>query len=216
MLSKSCNPYARNVSLGVYFNGTGLSAGVIPIESPDFIPSKSLSARFTPLKSGAEGTKQTLRRMKELAYLGARTPQIWSLTRQLVSGKIKGFKDPCPVNHRTCEAERILKWVQTHIRWTPDTADVETVAMPVRTIEVGAGDCDDVSVLAASMATSISLPVRFKAIAANKEYPNEFSHVYVQFNVGGKWISADPSIKSAPLGWEAPVYYKEMVLPIWE
>jgi len=142
-------------------------------------------------------------------------------------GKAEGAKNPeirqmaiaitqnCKVKDYKCEAASLLKWVQSNVRWVRDVTGVETVATPERTLEFGGGDCDDLSTLLAALGMSIGHTVRFKAIAADPNRKNSFSHVYCQFLLRGKWVSADPSIQrpKKKLGWESPVKYKQMEYP---
>jgi len=199
-------PIVRQSALGTYVSSRGYGFGIHPIE-PDYSLVKPRKARIIPLSSGDKGTRETLLKMKELALAGARHPDIWELSRKTVRG--------CPVKDTNCEAQKMLKWIHDNVRWTPDIGNAETVAAPWRTISVGGGDCDDVATLLASMAVSIGMPARFKAIAANPEYKNEFTHVYTELKVGNKWIPAEPSIKGMPLGWESPVIYRKMIQDVW-
>jgi len=163
---------------------------------------------------GDAAIRKTLACMKKLALKGAHDKDVWEASRRAVAGR--NIRNHCEVRDTHCEMGRLLEWVQNNIRWTPDIGTAETVAAPWRTLGVGAADCDCLSTLLASMAISIGIPVRFKAIGASEKHPDEFTHVYVEMrDHEGDWIPAEPSIKDAPLGWESPVIMREMIYPVW-
>jgi hypothetical protein len=76
--------------------------------------------------------------------------------------------------------------------------------------------CDDLSILLGSLATSIGIPTKFRAIAANPMRKDQYSHVYVIMDPMGqeKWIPADPTVKTAGFGWESPLKYKTLDIEI--
>ena len=174
---------------------------------------KHLKATYVELSEGDHGISQTLKRMKKLALEGSRHPDVWRISRQLVGTKHPNGK--AKVRDQVEEARRLLKYIQTNIRWTPDIGDAETLAAPHRTLEVGAGDCDDVSILLAAMATSLAIPNRLKAIAADSRFPQEYTHVYNELKLNGRWVAAEPSIEGKALGWESPEIYKVMLEDVW-
>lgn len=174
-----------------------------------YYPDKEIVRTKFRLSAGARGIRETLQLMADHAIQGAESAPIWSLSRKLVGG----YK--CPVHDQVCQADIYLRWIHENISWVPDIGTAETVAAPWRTLEVKAGDCDDLSSLLASMAVSVGIPARFKAIAANPDHPNEFTHVYVEMLLEDEWIPADPSVAGKPLGWESPMIFKEMYEDVW-
>jgi len=94
---------------------------------------KPMVGRLTPLPPGDEGVKQTLRRMSEIAREYSKHPAIIRLARAIVHS--------CPVKDFACEARALFEWVRDNIRWTRDVYGVETLATPIRTLEMRAGDC---------------------------------------------------------------------------
>jgi hypothetical protein len=207
------DPQFRQGTFGAFMTEDGVRVlGFMPDEMlRDISPNGKVKRKITKLSGGDKGIKETLDVMKKRAIEGAQHPQIWQLSRLIVGGD-----NPCPVRDRECEMHRLLGWTQENIRWTPDIGFAETVAAPWRTLEVRAGDCDDLSTLLASLAVSIGIPARFKAIGANKNSPNDFTHVYIEMkDIDGEWVPAEPSVKEAPLGWESPVITRTMQLGVW-
>lgn len=88
------------------------------------------------------------------------------------------------------EGRACLGFVRDRIRYVRDIAGVETLHDPVTLLRVGSGDCDDKSILLASLLLSIGHKVRFVAIAFR---PDQFSHVWVQAFCHGRWVDLEPT-----------------------
>lgn len=87
------------------------------------------------------------------------------------------------------EACEILSFVRDKVRYVRDTRTVEILQVPRRTLQIG-GDCDDKSILLAALLSSIGHRVRFIAVSY---MPNQYSHVWVQDEVRGKWLDLEPT-----------------------
>jgi hypothetical protein len=179
-------------------------------DGPEHIRMKS---KYFELSEGDAGIRETLQRMKGLARKGAHHATVMKVSRSLVGSNHPLGK--VPVRDQKGETARLLDWTQKNIRWTPDIGDAETLMAPHRTIQFGAGDCDDSAMVLAALATSIGIPNRFKAIAANEQWPQEFTHVYNELKIGGRWVAADPSVEGMPLGWESPKIFRVMTEDVW-
>lgn len=142
------------------------------------------------IPSGRAGTDRTLAEMVRLARHWKKDAGIWKLSRQILRGT--------PANYRA-EIARIFSWVKDNIRYTGDVRDVETLATPEATLEVRAGDCDDMAVLLASLLESVNHPTRFIALAFDND---AFSHVLTETRVGERWIALDPTVANATMGWK--------------
>lgn len=142
------------------------------------------------IPDGKEGIKQTLRVMHDLVLHGKKNITVrekaLELTRYL---KQKAFLD---------EVKALFSFVQNNIRYIRDIHTVETVHLPEKILEYGQGDCDDKSILLASMLESIGHPTRFVAAGFNGR---PYSHVWVDTKIGTKWVSLDAT-DSKPMGWK--------------
>lgn len=120
-----------------------------------------------------------------------------------------------PVSSRTVRSiERVREYEIFDLEVEPDH---KFIVDPDREhVFVADGFLTHNSTLLASLATSIGIPTKFRAIAANPMRKDQFSHVYVMMDpLGqGKWIAADPTVKTAAFGWESPVRYKTMDVEI--
>lgn len=77
-------------------------------------------------------------------------------------------------------------WVQRNIQYVKDVNGVETVQTPLKTLDYGQGDCDDQSVLLASLLESVGFRARFVAIKTDTFGP--FCHVFTEVSLGRGWI----------------------------
>jgi len=142
------------------------------------------------IPDGRQGTNETLKLMTQLVKEGKKAPGIRDQALFLIRGlHQKDFPG---------EINALFEFVRDEIRYVMDINNVETVHMPEIVLAKRAGDCDDKSLLLASLLESIGHPTRFKAIAMQLE---DFCHVYVQTKLGAKWISLDPT-EDYPMGWE--------------
>lgn len=170
---------------------------------------------LTPIPGGDAGTRKTLEKMKEIVWKSVRHHQHGPVIREAMIAAI--LKNGCAPKDYVCEYKAAHEFVRDKIRWTRDARRHETLVWPARTLMIGAGDCDDKSMLESAMLLMVGFPgVGFKAIAANPEIPDQYTHVYVIADPTGKgkWIASDPTVSGAKLGWESPVIFKHMTLEL--
>ena len=96
------------------------------------------------------------------------------------------------------ESRLIQEWVHNHIKYRKDINGVETLSTPDKTLEYGIGDCDDQSVLVASLLESIGHPTRFVALSF---IPGSYGHVFTETLIGNKWIAVETT-ENVPFGWK--------------
>jgi hypothetical protein len=101
-------------------------------------------------------------------------------------------------------------------RWYQDYI-VETLIRPrdllTLPVPVAQGDCDDFSMLVASMLLAQGIKASFVTVAADDRDPNQFSHVYVASYRDGKRFPIDAS--HGPFaGWEVQGVYRRTEWPV--
>lgn len=139
---------------------------------------------------GLGGVRATLSMMSKLVNYSKKNPAIREAALNIVRDlPQKDYKN---------EVVKIHAFVRDHIRYVKDVKGVETLQYPLNTLEIGQGDCDDKSTLAASLLESIGHPTRFIAVGFR---PNSCSHVYLQTKIGQKWVGFETT-EPVPLGWE--------------
>lgn len=116
-----------------------------------------------------------------------------------------------PPKKWAAEAAIIQRWVRDNIRYTKDINGVETLHTAEKVLELGYGDCDDKTILAASMLESVGHPTRLKAVGFA---PGNLSHVYPEVMLGRKWVPVETTMAGWELGQAPPGIRNTMVVGI--
>jgi hypothetical protein len=123
---------------------------------------------------------------------------------QIVGKILKGV----PSRDELSEIKAMFDFVRENVRYTKDVRNVETFRKPYRTIQLGYGDCDDLTMLLACLLKMIGFHCFFKVIGLQA---NEFQHIYLLViypqDSPSNVIPLDPS-RPEDMGWELP---KELV-----
>lgn len=154
------------------------------------------------IPSGVAGTLATLKIM----WLLVRKGKVSMPVRRLALFLTKDLKQ----KDFTGEVERLHKFVRDEIRYVKDINGVETVHDTDRILKYMAGDCDDKSILLASLLESIGHPARLVAIAIKS---GQYCHVYVETLIGKTWVPLEAT-EPVAMGWEFPrAVAQRMVYP---
>lgn len=143
--------------------------------------------------------------MRDIVRAAVRDP------RMVVRNKAIQITQGCGSKDWRCEIEAIHGWVDSNIRFIRDINGVETLQTPARTIELGAGDCDDQCILISSLLEAAGHPTRFVAVGF---FPGQFSHVFVETRLGDRWIPLETTVPGAYIGWYPPDTRSRMVQKI--
>ena len=127
--------------------------------------------------------------MQELARAGASSMVIRGLALELTTAGF-GTNRGLPQKDFAGEARRLFVFVRDKIRYVKDIDGVETLHPAEWVLRLGAGDCDDKSILLAALLLSIGHTPRFIAVAFQ---PDEYSHVWVQDYLNNGWIDMEPT-----------------------
>lgn len=144
------------------------------------------------LPPGRAGVRRTLQAMSRFVKQYKTNPKIFELARCIVR--------PVRGESWAQEATAMLNFVRRNIRYTRDVQGVETVQSPLQTLRLRTGDCDDLSVLLASLLASIGHSTRFVAVGFRK---GSLSHVLVETRIGGNWVPMETT-KPWDLGVRPP------------
>ncbi len=150
---------------------------------------RPLTATLQAIPDGKAGTVATLKIMRDLVKAGKKSLPVRSLAVSLTNGQAS--KDWYG------ELKALHAFVRDKIRYVRDVTDVETVQTPDATLAIGAGDCDDKSVLLAALLESVGHPTRLVAIGFK---PDDFAHVYVESRIGTGWIPLETT-EPVDIGW---------------
>lgn len=155
--------------------------------------------------SGEKANIKTAKFMAKVAREEARLPLVRSLAL-----KILDYENVDSHNYLE-EAKAIGRFVQKHVRYVKDLNGVEQLHSPsdmIHAIRRGdaRGDCDDMSLLIATLLLSIGHNPTFRLVRYNERSPS-FNHIYVvdytrdPFN-GNKRVVLDAIVKDKPIGHE--------------
>lgn len=142
------------------------------------------------IPEGAAGIAATLSLMVHLVRQWRSDPTLRMKAEQIV--------EYAPPKDARAEIEAIQNWVRDNIRYTQDVRDVETLKTPLLTLTSRHGDCDDQSVLVATLLESIGYATRFSAVGFDG--PDSYSHVLAEVKLGTRWIGVETT-EPVALGW---------------
>lgn len=150
-------------------------------------------ATLANIPDGPDGVRETLKVMAAIAKQYRRDPAIRLLAESIVRNAGVQERD-----YRG-EVAALHAYVRDSIRYTLDVNDVETLKAPPVTLETGMGDCDDKSLLLATLLESMGHPARFVAVGFA---PDCFEHVLVETRIGGPrdWIALEAT-EAVEAGW---------------
>lgn len=147
------------------------------------------SQKLMPLSSGLAGIRETLNYMRRFVDQYKTHPVIRELALKLTRGiNQKAYSE---------EAGALCAFVRDRIRYTRDINGVETVQTPLKTLEYGAGDCDDKATLLAALLESIGFETRFHAMGFK---PQDVSHVLLECDINGTWVALETT-EPVAMGW---------------
>lgn len=151
------------------------------------------------LPEGRAGVEETLKQMRLLVRQGKKALSVRMTALSVV--QMQGQKD------WVGEVRALHNFVRDQIRYVRDIRGVETLHTAEKLLEIRQGDCDDKSVLLASLLESIGHPTRFVAISL---IPGKFCHVFVETKIRAAWIPMDTT-EPVDIGW-APKFSEKLVI----
>ena len=171
-------------------------------------------AAITPMRvqsfaipHGDAGTAATVQQMWRLIGQGKKSPLVREAAVRIVQ------EARVPALNYVGEARAIFHWVLRNIRFTRDIRSRETLHSADEVLRLGAGDCDDCTVLILSLAQALGAEGRITTISSlppeETGAPGEFTHVYPSVFAGGRWIALDCARERPAFGKE-PRYYTRL------
>ncbi len=160
--------------------------------------------------------RRKLRYLREMADKYGNDPKMrWFVVQKVLAGTAQ------PRDYHA-QAQAILSWVQNNVYYVNEVG--EQIQSPWATIREKNGDCDDMALLIASMATSIALPNRYVLAGKNRQGKGvrytegrrspprgvNFFHIYTDLGwppfKPTTWMAAEPTIQGLPLGHDVMVH----------
>lgn len=155
--------------------------------APTFKPPR---ARLLELGSGLGSVDRFVHELARFKREAGELLHVRRLALELVS-------DAAP-NDDIGEVRRLWQFVRDGIRYVRDVHNLDTLQSPRLTLELLQGDCDDKSLLLASLLESLGYATRFAVSATSPR--GSYNHVYVEAFVPklGRWIPLESSIAGYP------------------
>lgn len=143
---------------------------------------------------------QRVRLIQEMVEKSVHDPRVKQIATQVIR--------QCRSRDNLCEAKAIYEAVRQRVRYIGDIAPIkmktgeiepiDTFQSAYRTWEFGAGDCDDHSILIASMLSVIGIPARLRVTAPTKF--SDWAHIYVTAGIPAvnpsKWFALDTTLEN--------------------
>lgn len=162
---------------------------------------EATTGQLLAIPDGPTGTRETLRMMARLVRAYRKNVYIRELALQIIRN-VPGHKN------FAAQIRAIHAWVHKNIQYVRDVRGVETLQTPLKTIDYAAGDCDDQSILVASLLEAIGMRTRFVAIKLDPNGP--FVHVYTEVSAGRGWLPVETT-ERWPVGTHPPKIARRMV-----
>ncbi len=145
-----------------------------------------------PLGVGAQITPATLRKMVQVVRKYKSDATTITTARRLTAN--------CPERNTRAIVDTLQRWVRDNIRYVMDPRGIEMVQTPP-TLDLRTGDCDDKSVLLATLLETMGYQTGFCALGFNGE---PFSHVIALVRLGTKWCPLETILAGVGMGWSPP------------
>ena len=179
----------------------------LPKAAPVMGKTNSSGMSVSHQRSNDMSIEQRVRSIHDLVWKSIQQPEMRKLALQITRG--------CPERDKKCEAKAVYNYVKRHVRYTGDVAPVKMGAdgpleaidlyqRADRTLEFGGGDCDDHSILNATLLSLNGITARLK-VTAEKGAGKEYGHIYTTAGVGSSWLALDTTLPgSNNFGKEVP------------
>jgi hypothetical protein len=158
-----------------------------------------------PLPGGDRGTEITVQKMRGLIEQGKKDPVVHELAAWIL------HRYKVPAFDWSGEARAIGEAVWRNVRFTRDVTHKETLHSAAEIIRLKIGDCDDFSILICSLLESIGAETRLVTVSNHREDPSQFSHIYPEVKIEGKWVPVDFARRFPSFGKGPEHFYRKRV-----
>lgn len=175
---------------------------------------RRIKTTLSELPDGERGNRSTVQFMISVAKDRCNNPIVRQTAVQILN------KARTDSHNHLDEAIAIGEYIQKNMRYMKDPLDQELLQDPILMIEqlekgTARGDCDDMSLLIATLLLSIGLKPYFKIVRWKKTNGN-FNHIYVMVKEGNyqqkkEFFAIDAIIKDKPIGYEIPSASHELI-----
>ena len=141
--------------------------------------------------------------MRRFAHKGKEDREILALREDICRGLEQG--------DYASECLAAYYWVcnPNNVRYMRDPTGAEYVKEPIRTVETGAGDCDDIATLLAALLLAMGNRCRFALVSL--DHPGQPTHVFVEVATPTGYRALDPVAHENTASMLARVRTKKVV-----
>lgn len=159
--------------------------------------------------SDVKGVSDVVSRIRAMIALAGQNAAMRSATLSVVQNKIPKREGMPDFRDFRSIGRAVYDFVVQNVHYVRDPHFVEQLQTPQATLAIRAGDCDDMTILGASMLMSVGIPVRIHVVGRQ----NAFTHIFFMFrDQFGTWIPFDATIRRFGVvsgGWRM-----EQIIPI--
>lgn len=169
--------------------------------------------RTTMRQSATMPIEQRIATIQDLVAKSVADPQMRKIALQATAR--------CPERDKMCEAQAIYHFVKQRVRYTGDIGairhkdgsveGVDLYQSARRTIEFGGGDCDDNSILVATMLALNGLDPVLRVVKTRGA--PDWEHIYAGFANGRKFVALDTTLPGNTSFGVEPGYSKKIDFP---
>jgi transglutaminase-like putative cysteine protease len=142
--------------------------------------------------------EERLASIQDLVHKSIQDPEMRKLALQITSG--------CAERDGECEAQAVYQYVKQNVRYTGDIAPIKWPSGQVegvdlyqsarRTLEFGGGDCDDQSILIATLLALNGITPRLRVMKESRG--EDWSHIFplagLSKNNPTRWVALDTTL----------------------
>ena len=143
--------------------------------------------------------------IKDISSYDEQRKELWKIIEQytgntvLVEFAAKLIKlNNVPARDEKSLVRYIQLFVQNHIKFFREYP--ERWQSPLQTLALGIGDCDDKTILTASLLRTFRIPVQLVFLRFKKAGKEPYSHVYPRAEINGKWLAVETVRSEFKLG----------------
>lgn len=137
-------------------------------------------------------------------HQGAKWPVVRAWGEYFVLPDVQKGARPCAMRDEWCEIVTIWNFVVANVRYVYDPSAYDLFCTAEYTLRAGGGDCDDMTILLASLLKSVG----FEGVAARvvSTTGQKWEHVYALVGIPKdppkRWFALDPTVAGVVPGWE--------------
>jgi hypothetical protein len=131
-------------------------------------------------------------------WKGIQDPKI----QQLASRILEEYE--VPSRDFEAEAKAVFDWVRTNIRYTRDPEGLELFRKPIRTVQLGIADCDDMSILICALLGTIGHRLQLRVIGVTSKEPEHIYPLDLLPPDNSTYYIALDATRPEDMGWEVP------------